>query len=318
MKQLAVIFFFVFSLGLQAQSLDVAELSIDTNYIRLGQQTVLKFSVTCSKDRRPVIPVWKDVLKDKLDIISEGPADTIAITGSQLKVRQELVVAKFNEDTSVIDSLQIPLCKNRDTLFVATNALKIYPVLEEVDMEKDIRDIKSPVDIPYDWHEFMPYIIGFIGLIVLGLLIWIIIRLVKRKRKNKVVEIVPEPPPVIIPAHLIALEKLELLRVGEKWLTTHSKTYITELTDILREYIFNRWGFDARESTSEEILSAGFIAQVDPDHLRKLKEILGTADYVKFAKANTSTDENRQMLEKATGFVEITQQPEEDTKEGND
>src|SRR5687767_3437337 len=122
--------------GIKAQSLQIAELSLDTNYLKLGQQTILKFSVTCNKDRRPVIPNWKEVLDGKLEIISAGNADTIAITDGQIKINQELVVAKFNEDTSVVDSLLIPLVKKRDTIFIPCNYLKIYPIPENVDVSK--------------------------------------------------------------------------------------------------------------------------------------------------------------------------------------
>src|SRR5688572_24225022 len=100
----------------RAQSLDIAELKIDTNYLKLGQQTVLELSITCTKSRIPLIPDWKNILKDKLDIISIGNADTIASTDEQLKLRQELIVTKFNEDTISIDSLKIPLVKKRDTV----------------------------------------------------------------------------------------------------------------------------------------------------------------------------------------------------------
>ncbi len=297
-----------------SQSLDIAELSIDTNYVRLGQQTVLKFSVTCHKDRQPMIPFWKEVLKDQLDIISIGNADTISITDSQIKIRQELVVAKFNEDTTRIDSLWIPLVKKRDTAFVLCNTLTVYPILEEVNMEDDIRDIKGPEEIPYSWQEILPYILLFVGIVVAIFIIWGIVRIIKRSRKKEVIVTEPEPPKIIIPADIIALEKLNQIKSQEKWFTTDSKAYITELTDILREYIFNRWGFDARESTSEEILGADFILSIDHSHLEKLKEILSTADFVKFAKANTSTDENKLMLDRSFVFVEMTAE----SKEKND
>jgi len=295
--------------SIHSQSLDIAELKIDTNYLKLGQQTVLKFSVTCNKDRKPVIPDWKEILKDKLEIISLGNADTVSLTDSQIKIRQELVVAKFNEDTSVIDSLVVPLYKKRDTLFIPCNDLTIYPIPENVDMSKDFRDIKSPEDIPYSWQEILPYILLFVAVIVLGLLTWLMVVLIKKYRKKKAPIIIAEEPKVIIPADTIALEKLNRLKTEEKWFTTDSKTYITELTDILREYIFNRWEFDARESTSEEILAADFILKVDHIHLQNLKDILSTADFVKFAKANTSTDENKSMLDKAFKFVETTALP---------
>jgi hypothetical protein len=224
------------------------------------------------------------------------------------------VVAKFNEDTTRIDSLWIPLVKKRDTAFVLCNTLTVYPILEEVNLEDDIRDIKGPEEIPYSWQEILPYILLFVGIVVAIFIIWGIVRIIKRSRKKEVIVTEPEPPKIIIPADIIALEKLNQLKSQEKWFTTDSKAYITELTDILREYIFNRWGFDARESTSEEILGADFILSIDHSHLEKLKEILSTADFVKFAKANTSTDENKLMLDRSFVFVEMTAE----SKEKND
>lgn len=300
-----------FASNIMAQNLNVAELSVDTNYLRLGQQTVLKFSVTCATDRKPVIPNWKEILSGKLDIITAGNADTISITDDELKIRQELVVAKFSEDTLVLDSLMIPLVKKRDTVFVMANTLKVFPILEDVDMNQEFRDIKGPEDIPYSWREVLPYILLFLGVCLLCLIIWLVVRIVKRTRKKNVEYVAPAPPPPVIPAHIIALDKLQRLKAEEKWFTTDSKLYITELTDVLREYIFNRWGFDAQESTSEEILGASFILTVNHQHLQTLKEILSTADFVKFAKANTSTDENKNMLDKSILFVELTLSKEE-------
>lgn len=295
-------------------NLDKAELAIDTNYLRLGQQTVLKFSVTCNKDRKPVIPDWKEVLKDKLDIISLGNADTISTNNSQIKIRQEIIVAKFNEDTTVIDSLMIPLTKKKDTVFIACNQLKVFPLLENVDTSKEFRDIKAPVDVPYSWREILPYMLIISGVVVLIVLLWLVIKLLRKMSKKREVAVVEEAPKIIIPANIIALEKLNKIKAEEKWFTTDSKLYITELTDVLREYIFNRWGFYAQESTTEEILAAAFIITVDHLHLQNLKDILNTADFVKFAKANTGTDENKLMLSKAFMFVESTALPPDNSQ----
>lgn len=303
-----VLFLQITGFPLFSQINNSVELKADTNQLKLGQQTVLEVSVICSKDRKPVLPDWKIVLKDKLDIISASNADTLSITYTQLKIRQELIVGKYNEDTTIVDSVLVPLVKNRDTVFAYSNKLTIYPVLEKVDLNNDIRDIKGPEEIPYSWREMLPYIISFVALVIAGLLTWLIITIIRKIRKRKTKVTAPEPPKVIIPADIIALEKLNQLRTSEAWFTTDSKEYLTSLTDILREYIYNRWNFDARESTSEEILSAEFIQLVDDDHLQKLKDILSTADLVKFAKASTGTDENKHMLEKGILFVETTKE----------
>lgn len=309
-KWMIIIQMWLIPSGIMAQS-NFAELKADTTLLRLGQQTLFTFDISCKKDLTPILPDWKTLFDKKLDIIQEGSLDTLSdATSPMLKLHQEMVVAKFTEDTVFIAPDSIALIKKRDTSWLYVEPLVLYPIFENVDMKHTFRDIKGPEDIPFAWQEMMPYIIMFLGLLLLILLIIIGVKLVKKfRRKPKAVEVV-EVPEVKVPAHEIAMVKLRRMRELEEWNTEASKQYTTKLTEVIREYIANRWDFYALESTSTEILAGDYINNISHEHLSILKEMLSMADMVKFAKATTSTDDNKLLLDKSILFVESTREIE--------
>ena len=108
-------------------------------------------------------------------------------------------------------------------------------------------------------------------------------------------------------AHLIALRALENLKEKKLWQQNEYKAYYSELTEILRTYLFNRWEISAMEMVSDEILQALRPYLTDPTLLEKLQKTLQTADGVKFAKATPLPDENMQSYQWIYELVEATQ-----------
>ena len=93
------------------------------------------------------------------------------------------------------------------------------------------------------------------------------------------------------------------------------KEYYTKLTDTLRRYIEERYGFSAMEMTSSEIIGR-LMASGDEQSLKELSQLFMTADLVKFAKYSTMINENDQNLVNAIDFINQTKlenQPTEET-----
>jgi hypothetical protein len=91
--------------------------------------------------------------------------------------------------------------------------------------------------------------------------------------------------------------------------------YYTKLTDTLRRYIEERYGFSAMEMTSSEIIGR-LMASGDEQSLTELSQLFMTADLVKFAKYSTMINENDQNLVNAIDFINQTKlenQPTEET-----
>ena len=85
----------------------------------------------------------------------------------------------------------------------------------------------------------------------------------------------------------------------------NSKEYYTKLTDTLRKYMEERYGFNAMEMTSSEIIEH-LMATQDQKALDELRHLFTTADLVKFAKYSTLINENDMNLVNAIEFINQT------------
>jgi CHASE3 domain sensor protein len=92
----------------------------------------------------------------------------------------------------------------------------------------------------------------------------------------------------------------------------NQKEYYTKLTDTLRRYIEERYGFSAMEMTSSEIIER--LMQTDQQSLDELRQLFMTADLVKFAKYSTMINENDANLVNAIDFINQTKQENQPTE----
>jgi len=86
------------------------------------------------------------------------------------------------------------------------------------------------------------------------------------------------------------------------------KSYYTQLTDIVRAYLNGRYGVNAMEMTSDEIMGAAAALQMSDKNRRDLRAILLTADLVKFARHVPAGEENENLYYAAYYFVEDTKE----------
>ena len=144
-------------------------------------------------------------------------------------------------------------------------------------MLEDIKDIKGPVYFPVDYF-FLIVILSIVGLSALGFLISYLLKKRARKRIN------PSPAPPR-PAHDIAYEALDALKAKNLPRSGKIKEYYSELSDIVRRYLENRFDFRAPEMTTEEFLySLRGSSELTGAHKNLLKQFLSHCDLVKFAK----------------------------------
>ena len=162
-----------------------------------------------------------------------------------------------------------------------------------------MRDIKEPVGLP---SAISKYLIstGVLFLIGLGLLTGYFLK------RNKKWEAIPKKP-----AHEIAYEQLEQLRVKDYIVQGLIKEYYTKISDIIRHYLENRFLLRAPEMTTEEFLAAaGDAAELIGEHKNLLKEFLLCCDLVKFAKYAPSVDEINSIFSSAKNFIDQTKENE--------
>ena len=105
--------------------------------------------------------------------------------------------------------------------------------------------------------------------------------------------------------HQKAMKAIEAIKAEHMVTAEDPKEYYTRLTDTLRKYIEERYGFSAMEMTSSEIIDR-LMQSGDQTMLDELRQLFQTADLVKFAKYSTLINENDANLVSAIDFINQT------------
>ena len=278
---------------------------LDTNYILIGDQVNLKLSATGSSAKIIIFPDFFDSIQSKLEIVSKSKVDTTYSKDKKQKtLNQTLTLTTFDSGQFTIPAIIFQYKNNQqDTTTYNVQSLPIILNVNTVAIDTTLatKDIKSTLDAPYTLSEFLLYIL--IGLGVLLLLIAIIVVLNYRKKKLLNKSLPPKPK---LPPDKLALTAFETLRNKKLWQNEMSKEYHSELTEILRVYFEQYYGIDAMEMVSDEILEAFTEKNQNKDHLNLLREILTTADLVKFAKSEPLPAEHELSLSNAIRLVNET------------
>ena len=103
-----------------------------------------------------------------------------------------------------------------------------------------------------------------------------------------------------------ALRSLEKIRGQKLCQNGKQKQFYTAVTDTLRRYMADRYGFQAMEQTSAEIFDSLKDKEIDERLMERVKDLFTTADFVKFAKHNASDQENEEAIPTAVSFVNST------------
>ena len=305
---LSIVFLFT-SLFAFSQGASISA-ELDTNIIKLGGQTKLRLRIEHTKDVTIVFPQFKDSIASHIEIVEEHKLDTVSekIT-TFYKMEKVYTITSFDSGYWVIPPIRVYM--NNDT----NQFLETEPVMLEVkgvslDPQKDVNDIKEPLSLGITLKEIL-IIVGII-MLVLGLISGIILYyLFFRKKKIKITQLFQPKP---LAAHEKALGLLEQLRKKKLWENNQVKLYHSELTDIIRGYIDERFGVSSPEQVSDETLAA-MKGKVDETTFTKLRNMLQLADMVKFAKEQPLPNENELSMNHAVDFVNSTKLVEISAKE---
>ena len=310
----------LFSFSSSAQEIK-ATAKIDSSSIQIGQQVKLQLSIQYKVDNGKQIkiqwPAITDTLRKEIEIVSQSKIDTIIPDSSnllQFVQTKTLLITSFDSGYWAIPPFKFIV--TGDTNGVYTEPLLLQVNTITVDTTQAIKDIKGIYSEKYTWIDWVKdHVYWIYGGLAAILLIIIIIYLI-RKQLNK-------PKPIVvkeelkIPAHVIAFEKLEKLKSENLWQEGKLKQYHSALSDILREYIENRFRIQALEQTTDEILYGFRNVAIDEESRGKLKQVLILSDLVKFAKEQPLPNENELSIMNSYDFVFGTKREEDDSKQSS-
>jgi hypothetical protein len=160
---------------------------------------------------------------------------------------------------------------------------------------------KDVQDNPFLWSDWsLSFWLSVLLLILLALVYYLYIRMRDNKPIITHIRIVKKLLP-----HQKAMKEIEQIKADKMVSSENPKEYYTKLTDTLRKYIEERYGFSAMEMTSSEIIER-LMKTDDPQTLSELRQLFLTADLVKFAKYSTLINENDANLVSAIDFINKT------------
>lgn len=221
-------------------------------------------------------------------------------------------VQAFNPCDTIIGPFAVAL-PTGDTVRSQVLPLRVYAV--DVDTTTMALMPSDGVARPNTrWHDYIPMWVvwALSGLILVAIAVILIVLL----RKNKLQTLIRRKP--VVPPYELAMQGLNALQSKRMAASGHDKEYYTELVDILRRYLQGRFGINAMEMTSTQIMKALKSNSETRLPAERMNDVLRVADFVKFAKERPQVQDNERALADAFDFVESTKpQPEPEPDQTN-
>jgi len=169
-----------------------------------------------------------------------------------------------------------------------------------------------PVQILVEDRQSKMVLLVIAGVLVgvaLGIVLFLLIR--KRRRRAK-----PLPPPR--PAHEIALEKLNAVRAANYLDRGEFKPFYFGVSEAIREYLGNRYGFDSLELTTTELMDNMRPVEMAGIGHSELEIFLSDCDLVKFARYIPPLEDAQRIVAQAEHIVHTTKWIPQPTEEQDD
>ena len=293
----------------KAQGVSV-EAKIDSIAIFIGEQTGVTLTVVSQPDKVVQMPDIRSgqMLTPGVEVVDIIDQDTVNVDSETWRIQRKYLLTSFEENTYLIPAFAVKVAGKE----YKTNPLALKVMTLEVDT-LHMNQFFGPKDVqdnPFQWAEWSSlFWISFIALILMAIAVYLYVRLKQNKPIISRILIVKH-----IPAHQRALTAIDKIKQEKMQSSDDQKAYYTRLTDTLRTYIKERFGFNAMEMTTTEII-VNLNKCKDHRMISELRELFETADLVKFAKHSTLINENDLNLVNAISFIDQTKTQETETEE---
>ena len=278
---------------------------MDSTQLLMGNTMAIHLDIVEPiSDAQGQIVLQKDsTLIPEIEVRDIITIDTGDLGNNLRQIRREMIIQSFDSGDYIIPEIKYAIAT--DTTLSDKLALRVIPVdvsnMETINPDADIQNAESR------WWDFLPaFIVDYwewilISIIIIAAAVTAFLML----RKKGVKQIFkPQAPP--LSPYEVAIRDLNHLKERNLCAAGNEKEYYTDLTDILRVYLQNRFGINAMEMTSSQITAE--LNKNDETRLpnRLMKQILEIADFVKFAKQRPLPEDNTRSFNSAMQFVEDT------------
>lgn len=282
---------------------------LDSVNLMMGSITTLSLEVVQDKGKPGGFPMFRNVdpslgyvgiCGDSIELRTSFSVDTVELGSGRIQFNYKVPLQSFDSGTYRLP--QFVYVSESDS--ARSNALTLNVIPMKVTADDPIAGF-APVAEPEGkkFFDFVPdWIADFWWIILIALLaiaagVWALRRY---KKEGTVLKKKPEPTP-----YETAMRELKELKSKNLWEQGLEKEYFTRLTEILRIYLDRRFGINAMEMTSREIMDHLYESDVK-DKRDYVRQILSVADFVKFAKVRPLPADNIAAYDNAVKFVEET------------
>ena len=279
--------------------------TLEPNEILIGQQSTYKLELIQPATEKVSWPQFSDTLATNVQILEKLKTDTAKISDGRISITTEYLVSSYDSGFYYVPEFLFETATEKVTsnpVGLTVNTVQVNEQTDDINAEKNI------MSAPFSWIELARWSgIGLAAVLIIAIIVLLLMRFVF----NKKVTILPETPEVVLPAHVVALQKLEQIKTEKIWQQGQIKQFYTDITDVIREYLSGAYGINAMEMTTDEIVAL-VKKNKDLDEIRLvLKDMLELSDLVKFAKFVPLENENEKAVLDAFMIVEKTTKEEE-------
>lgn len=285
---------------LSAQSVMV-EAKIDSLSMLIGEQTQIHVTVSCEAGQKVKFPHLKDTLANGVEIVDVSPIKTKALNGNRIELTQVYTITAFEQNVYLIPPFKVSV--NNKEFQSKSLPLKVVTVKVDTAHPDKFFGPKDVMNPPFAWGDWA--LIFWLSVVFVPLAIVVVYLIVRYKDQKPIIRQMFVKPK--LPPHQEAMKEIESIKAEGVRLQEDPKAYYTKLTDVLRNYIRERYGFNAREMTSREIIDHLLTIQ-DDKAMTELRLLFETSDLVKFARYNTLINENDRNLVSAIDFINHTKE----------
>ncbi len=280
-------------------------IDVDKSEITIADRLNLKITVDIDENYDVELPPIGEKMAQFGIVDYHTTAPELSKKGRKL-ISRTYVLEPFLSGGYTIPAMKIRFGKSgefdKDAHTLETEAIPISvkSILPETLKDMKLHDIQPPVPLPQSMTIWIWTAAACGGLIIFGITGFYFYR----KRRNATI-IAAEH---FLPAHEIAFADLEKLVEAKLIEKGQIKPFYHGVSNILRQYIENRFNINAPEQTTEEFLAGlesdtEFSGKFPVKFQGLLKNFLKHCDLVKFAAHQPSTDDIQNTFDSCKTFI---------------
>ena len=267
--------------------------SVDSTKILIGGRSHYFITVYAPKGTKISFPEFnnkKEIVSD-VEVLS-AKSDTADANG-KVRIRRIYTITAWDAKRYTIPAQKVIVdgaTKTTGNVALDVQAVPIDTV-KSTPMPPD--DIQK---VPFSWGEWIPVILVIVLALILICIVFYLYRILSHKKNGRT-------PKNTRTLSYYEQAKQDLSEIAaNKMLYAEQKDYYTDVTNVLRKYISQRYNINALEMTSHEILES----MKDVCDVSELKVVFNTADLVKFAKYSTDANDMTYYFDSIVHFIDST------------